>query len=199
MVNTSRIHSRGRISLTSSAKMRDLTTSWCFISWTVQTNAMVNDGSFPLQVAMNLLHSFLHTPSGYYIISWRPSTLIWIYSHPIACSMSVILLPVLWIIFYCASRLIFLVTAIAMSQLTSYCLRKHSVSADGVLDETPIVLLDSDPLVSCWGVCGAMKCWCGSAEITKMWEVLRKLITKCSGKSQGIYGMPQVRMECIWA
>jgi len=64
----------------------------------------------------------------------------------------------------CACGVIFLVAAFAALRWTKWCLHCSCVSAGGVLDEVPVILLYSNPLVPCCAVCGAMICWCGSEE-----------------------------------
>jgi hypothetical protein len=47
-----------------------------------------------------------------------------------------------------------------------------------MLDEAPIILLNSDPLVLSCAVCGAIRCCCGSKQeddSEKMWEVLSNI------------------------
>jgi len=158
------------------AKIPQLPTSWCSISRTVRINACVDHGGFPLWVAINWSRSSLRTTAVYYNINWRRCTSIWWHLHPIACCFLFLLLLVVWTICNCASRVMFLVAAIAASRWTKWCLPCSWVSAGGVLDEAPIVLLDSVPPSPCCGICGAMICCCGSEEM---------LMMKRSGKSWG--------------
>jgi len=89
------VQSQGFLSLISSAKIPELTTLWCSISLTVQTYSLVDYGGFPLLAARNSPRSSQHTPAACYIISWRSSTSIRLYSHPIACLILFLLNPVL--------------------------------------------------------------------------------------------------------
>jgi len=170
------VHSREFISLNSSAKIPELTTSWCSISRTVQTNSLVDHGGYPLLVARNWSLSSLRRPAACYIISWRSSTLIRLYSHLIVCWFLLLLLPVIQKVFDCWSWVMFSVAAFAESRWAKWCLRCSWVSAGGWLEEAPVVLLDSVPCSTCWGVCGTMICCSGSEEM---------MITKRSGKSWG--------------
>ena len=110
------VHSCGRLSRNSSAKIPKLATLWCSISRTVQTNALFDNGGLPLWEAINWSHSCLRTPAVGYILSWPSSTLIWIDSHPIPCCFLFLLLMVLLTFFKCASWVIFLVATIAVSR-----------------------------------------------------------------------------------
>jgi len=162
----------------SSATIPELTTSWWWIFRTLQTNAFVNHAGFPLRATLNWSHSFLRTAVVCYIINWQPCTSIWVQLHLIACCFPFLLRPVLGITFNCVSRVILSMAAFAASWWSKWCLRCSWVSAGGVLDEVPVILLDSVPLSPSWGVCGAMICCCGSEEM---------MITKRSGKYWGIY------------
>jgi len=168
------VHSQGFLWLNASAKIPELRASWCSISRMVQTNALVEHVGFPLRVAVNWTCSTLRTTAVSYIIKWRRCTSIWRHLHRIACCFSFLLIPVLKTIFHSESRLMFSVAAFAASWWTKWWLHCSWVSAGGVLDEAPIVLLDSVPPSPCGGVCGAMICCCGSEEM---------MITKRSGKS----------------
>jgi len=176
LVETCLVHSRGFLSLNSSAKIPELISSWCSISQTERTDAWVGHGCFALRAARNQSRSFLHTPAECYIISWRSSTSIRLYSDPIACCFLFLLLQVLHTIVDCACRVMVSVAAFAVSRWATWCLRCCWVSAGGVLEEAPVVLLDSVPSSSFWGVRGAMIGWCGSEGM---------MITKRSGKSWG--------------
>jgi len=182
------IHSRGSLSRNSSAKIPELTTSWCSISRTVRTNAFVDLGGLLLQEVINLSRSSLHTPAVRYIVSWPSSTLTWIDSHLIARCFLFLLVPVLHTVFKCASWAIFSVATIAASQWTNWCLRCCSVSTGGVLLKAPVVRLDSAPSAPGWSVSGAMACCCGN---------VRKMITKRSGKCWRLYRELQVKMEWV--
>jgi len=145
-----------------------------FVLWTVRTNALVHHGGCPLRVAIHWSCSSLRTPAECYIINWRPCTSILRLLHPIACCSLFLLFPVFRTIFNCASGVIFSVAAFAPSRWIMRCLGCSWVSAGGIWDEVPVVLLDSVPLSPCWGVCGATICCYGSEEM---------MIIKWSGKS----------------
>jgi len=165
MVKACLVHSRGFLSLNSSAKIPKLPTSWYLISRTVRPNALVDNGGFPLRAAWNWSSSSLCTPAACYIISWWSSTSIQLYSHLIECRFLFLLLRDLRTIFKCVSRVMFSVAAFAASWWAKWCLSCSWVSAGGVMAEVPVVLLDSDPCSTCWGVCWAMICCCESEEM----------------------------------
>ena len=154
----------------------ELTTSWHSVWWTVRINALVDHGGLPIRAAMNWSHSSLRTPAVCYIINWRPCTLIWQHLHLIACCLLFLPSLILRTIFRCASRVMFVVAAFAVSQWSRWGLHCSWVSVVGVLEEAPVVLLKSVPPSPCWGDYGAMICCCGSEEMT---------MTKRSGKSWG--------------
>lgn len=73
-----------------------------------------------------------------------------------------------------------------MLRWTKLCQHCRCVSAGNALDQAPIVLLDSDPVVHCCCDCGGMIFGCGSEEEdddARKREVMRKMITKQSVKS----------------
>jgi len=170
------VHSRRFISRNLSAKIRNLTIAGSSISRPGWTNPLVDHGGFPLCGVINWSSSSLRTPGECYIINWQLCTYIWQHLHPIACCFFFLPLPVLQTIFNHASMVMVLVAAFAASRWTKWCLRCSWVSAGGVLEEAPIILLEWVPPWPCWGVCGAMIGWWGSEEI---------MITKRSGKSWG--------------
>ena len=88
------------------------------------------------------------------IVSWQPCTSIRLYSHPMACCFISLLLQCWQTIINCASSVKYLVAAFASSRWTKWCLRGSSVSAGDILNEAPVILLDSEPLAHCWGVVG---------------------------------------------
>jgi hypothetical protein len=57
------VHSRGCFSAKSSVTMAELTTSRCSISRTVQTNALVDHGCFPLRAAILWSRRSQRTPA----------------------------------------------------------------------------------------------------------------------------------------
>jgi len=88
----------------------------CSFSQTVQKNALVDHGGFPLRLALNWSFSTVHTPAVCYIIIWQPSTSIQQYLHPIMCCFVFMVLLLLWTNFNCASRIIFCQAAFAVSR-----------------------------------------------------------------------------------
>ena len=142
----------------------------------MQTNALVDHAGFQLWAAIHWSHISWGTPALWYIIRWRPCTSIRLQLHPMACCFLLFLLPVLRIIFDCASRVMFWVAAFAVLGWTMGCLHCSWVSAGGVLVEPAVILLDSVPLSPHCFCCGAMICLCGSEKMMMM---------KQSGKSWG--------------
>jgi len=133
---------------------------------------------FHVTAAMNWSCSSLYSSAVGYTVSWPSSTLIWIYSHPIACYFWCLLLPVIHTMFTWASWVIFAVATITASQWTNWCLRGCCVSPSGAFCELPVVRLDSASITPGWGISGTMTCCCG---------MVRKMITKRSGKSWRLY------------
>jgi len=154
------VHSQGRLSGNSSAKIPELTTSWCSIPRTVQTNAFVDHEGFPLRAAMNSLHNSLQTPAVRYTVYLPLITSIWIYSHPTACCFLFLLLPVLRTIFKCASWVICLVAASAASRWANMCLRSWCVPRMSVFVVPLANLPVFDLLSPGGGGCVSMMCWC---------------------------------------
>jgi len=170
------VQSGGCLSGYSSAKIPQLTTSWCSFSQTVQTNACFNHEGFPLRAAMNWSHSSWRTSAVWYMVNWQPLTTVWICSHAPACCFLFVMLPVLRTIFKCASWVILLVAALAASRRTHWCLRSCCVPISDIFDEAPANPLDLDPLGPGWGGFVSVICWCGIREgddNEKTWEVLR--------------------------
>ena len=173
------VNYRRCLSRNSSPKIPEITTSWCSISRTVRTNALVDHGGFPLWAARNWSCSSWRTPAAWYMVNWRPLTMVWIYSQPTACCFLFVLLPVLLMILKCASRVIFLVAALAASRWTNCCLCSCCVPISDKFVKAPANRLDSDPLGPGWGHGVSMICWCGIAEedeYKKKWEVLRIIL-----------------------
>jgi len=172
------VHSRGHWSGNSSAKIPELTTSWCSISRTVRTNDFVDHGGFALREAMNSLRSSLRTPAVYYSVNWPPFATIRIYLHPTACCFLFLLQPVLRTIFKCASWVICLVATLAASWWTNLCLRSCCVPRSSVLDVAPANLPVFDPLSPAGGGCVSIMCWCGIGEEDdneRKWEALKTI------------------------
>jgi len=198
------VHSQGCLSGNWSAKIPELTTSWCSILRTVQANALVNHGGFWWRAEMNWSQSSLHIPAVYYTILWPWFTLIWIYSHPIACCFLLLLLPVLRTIFKCTSWVIFLVAALTASWCTNWCLHSCCVPESDSLCVMPVDPPGLVPFSPGWGVCVAMSCWCRIEEKDdneKKWEVLRNIyfttrqneISNCQ-----VARFTQVKSCCVW-
>jgi len=178
VINACFVHWWGCLSVNSSAKIPELTTSWCSISRTVRTNGFVDHGGFLLRAAINSLHSSLRTPAVRYIVNWPPFASIWIYPHPTACCFLFLLLAVLRTIFKCASWVICLVAALAASRWTNLCLRSCCVPSISVFDVAPANRPVFDPLSPGGGGCVSMMCWCGIGEEDdneRKWEALRTI------------------------
>jgi len=170
------VHSWGCLSGNPSAKIPELTTSWCSIPWTVRAKGFVDHWGFLLQVAINSLRSSLRTPAVCYTVNWQPFAWIWIYSHPTAWCFLFLLLPVLRTILKCASWVICLVAALASSWWTNLCLHSYCVARISVFDSVPANQPVFDPLLPCGGDCVSMMCWCRIGEEDdneRKWENLR--------------------------
>jgi len=171
-------HPRRPLSGNSSAKIPLLTTSWWSISQTVQTNAFIDHGGFPLRAAIFSLRRSLRTPAVHYTVNWLPFASIWIYSHPTACRFLFFVLPVLQTIFQCASWIICLVASLAASLRTNWCLRSCCVRRIAVFDEAPANLPVLNLLSHGGGGCVSMMCWCGMGkedDNERKWEALRTI------------------------
>jgi len=169
------VHSWGRLWGNTSAKIPELTTSWCSISRTVRTNALVDHGGVPLRAAMNLLCRSLRTPAVGYTVNWLPFASIRIYSHRTTCCFLFLLLPVLRTIYKCASWVICLVATLAASQWTNLCLGSCCVPRISVFDVAPANLPVFDLLSPGGGGCVSIMCWCGIGEEDdneRKWEAL---------------------------
>jgi len=132
------VHWQGYLSRNWSTKIPKLTTWRCSILRTVWANAFVDHGGFPLWAEMNWLRSSLCIPAVYYMVSWPLFTLIWIYTHSIACCFEVLQFPVLGTIFKCASWVILLVATLAALWWTNWCLHSWCMLESDILGVTPI-------------------------------------------------------------
>jgi len=152
-------------------------TSWCLISWTVWTNAFLDNGGLPLGAAINWSQSSLRTTAVHYIISWPPSTSVWRYSHLNAFYFLLSLGPDVRTMFPCACWAISSGVAIAASLWTNWCLRCCCVWARGALEEAPVIRLNSDSITPGRCVCWAMTCFRGKGEEddNQKWKVLRNI------------------------
>jgi len=176
VINACFVHSRGCSSGNSSAKIPEVATSWCSISWTVRTNAFVDHGGFPLQAALNSLRSSLRTLAVRYLVNWPPFASRW--THPTACSFLVFLLPVLRTIFKCSTWVICLVAALAALRWTNLCLRSCCVLGMSVFVVAPANRPVFDPLSPGGCGCVSMMCWWGIGEEDdneRNWEALRTI------------------------
>jgi len=90
--------------------------------------------------------------------------------------------------FKCASWVMFSVATIAASRWTNWCLRCCWVSPRGALREAPVVRLDSAPIAPGGSVSGSMACCC---------RIVRKMMTKRSGKCWRLSSELQVKMEWV--
>ena len=130
----------------------------------MRTNTFVNHGGFPLRAAMDLLCSFLQTPTVHYMVNWQPFASMWIYSHPTACRSMFLLPPVLQTTFKCASWVICLMPTLAASLWTNFCLRSCCVPRISVFHVAPAELPVFDPRSPGDGGCLSIMCWCGIGE-----------------------------------
>jgi hypothetical protein len=126
---------------------------------TLQTNALVDRGGFPLWAKMDWWRSSLRIPAVYYTVSWPSLTLIWMYSHPIGCCSIFLLLPVLRTVFKCASWVIILMTTLLALWWRKWWPRFCYVVESDILDVTPVDPPGSVPFLPGSGVCVAMICW----------------------------------------
>jgi len=178
VINACFIQSWGCLSGNSSAKIPELTTSWCSISLSVRTNAFVDHGGFPLGAAINSLRSSLRTPAIHYTVDWPPFALIMVYSHPTACQFLFFLLPVLQMICECASWVLCLVAALAASRWTNLCLRSWCVPRMSGNVVPPANRPVFDLLSPGGGGCVSMMClWrIGEEDYNeRKWEALRTI------------------------
>jgi hypothetical protein len=178
MIKACLILSWGCLSKNPSAKIPELTTSICWIWWTVQTSAFIDYRGFTLRVAINWSRSSLQTPAVRDTVDCWLLTSIWIYSHPTAWCFPFLLLLVLWTIFKCASRVICLVIVLVALQWTNWWLCSCCVAMIAIFDIVPANRLDWDSLTPGWGGCVSMICWCGIGEEydnEKKWKSLRTI------------------------
>jgi len=196
------VHSQGRLSGNSSAKIPQLTTSWCSISRTVRINPFVDHRGFLLRAALNSLRSSLWTPAVGYSVNWLPFASIRIYSHPTVCYFLFLLLPVLRMIFKCASWVICLVATLAASQWTNLCLYSCCVPRISVFDVAPANLPVFDMLSPGWGGCVSIMCWCGIGEEDdneRKWEALRtKYLASCQNGTSSSQHDRYAHDESYW-
>jgi len=156
-IEASFVHCWGHLSWNSSVKIAELTTSWFSVLWTVRIDSIVDHGGFPLWGETKWSLSSLCTLAVYYIVSWPSFTLIWIYSHLIACCLF-LLLPVLRMIFKCASCVSMLVAALVALRWTNWCLRSCCLPESDIWGVTPIDLPGLLLFWHDWDVCEAMMC-----------------------------------------
>jgi hypothetical protein len=169
------VHSRVCLSGNPSAEIQQLTTSWCSISWTVQTKACINHRGFPLRAAINMLHTSLRTPAVCFMVNWLSFASILVYCHPTACCCLFLPLPVLQTIFKCASWVICLVAAWTSLWWTNVCPRTCYVRRIAVFDVAPANLPVFDPLPPGGGRSVSIMCWCAIGEeddYERQWEAL---------------------------
>ena len=79
----------------------------------------------------------------------------------------------------CASWIIYLVAALAVSRWTSWCLQSCSVPMSDVFDLVSANRLDFNRLSPGWSGCVSMICWCGiekEDDNKKKWEFLKTIL-----------------------
>jgi len=185
-------------------KTPDLKISWCPISWTVQTNAFVDHGGFPLWASNYWLRGFPSLVAVRITVSRRPFTMTCIYLHPTACLFLFLLLPVRRTIVKCASWVLVLVAVLAASGWTNKHLHSCGVPMTDVCNVAPGNQLDLNPLSSCLGGCVSKICWCGIWEEDdnkKKWEVLRTIyLASCQDGISSSQDVPDTQDEsyCVW-
>ena len=77
MIKVYLVHSQECSSQNLPANIKELTGSWCSISWTVQTNTFVAHGCFLLRAEKNWSRSSLNLATVHYTVSWQLLTTIW--------------------------------------------------------------------------------------------------------------------------
>jgi len=152
------------LSRNSSTKIPDLATSCCLIMGTLWTNALFDNGGFALRTAMNESCSYPCKLTVHYTVHSQQFPSIWIYFHATACYLSFLLVPVLQMIFKCASSVIILVAALAALQCTNWCLHSRWVPMSAGYDFAPVNQLDFNQLSPGWSGFVSMICQCGVGE-----------------------------------
>jgi len=204
LIDTCFDHTRGRLSRNSSANIAELMTSCCSISQTVRTNNLVDHGALPLRAEMKWSQSSLLIPAVHYTVNCPSLTLIWLYSHPIACCVLFLLLSVLRMSFKCTSSEIFLVAALAALRWTNLCLHSCCVLESDVLGVPPFPLPGSVPFSPGWAdsVPGIRWCWIGEEDDNeKKWQVLRNIYFATSHNeitNSQVARFTHVKSCCVW-
>ena len=142
------------------------------------TNAVAENGGFLLRAAINSLRSSLQTPAVRYALHWTRLAVIWTYIHPTTCCSLFLLLPILQMIFQCASWVICLGAALAVLWWTNLCLHSCFGARISIFVVPPANLPVLDPLSPGGCGCVSMMCWCGIAEEDdnkRKWEALRTI------------------------
>ena len=171
MFNACFVDSWGQLSWHSLMKILELTTSWCSLLQTVQTDVLATQACFLLLAFINWSHSSLYIPAVGVTVNWRSSTWIWIYSHPIACC----LLFFGFLLYGRCVNVSFAVTALPASLETKCCLYCRYVPLTDALKEASIVPLNPDLLSPGWRVSVAMIRYCAIEEADENEEKLEVL------------------------
>jgi len=140
------IHSQGCQLRNWSTIIPEMSTSSFVISQTVLINALLDCGSFLLQAAINWSCSSRRTLAECYIVNYRLLRMELICSHPTACWVLLLVLPVFRTNFKCLYGVILMVATLAASWWTCWRLRCCCLPIIDVLDEAPANRLDLDPL-----------------------------------------------------
>jgi len=140
------VHSWGGLSGNSSSKLPELTSSWCLILRTVQTNGFVDNGGLLLRAVISLLSCSLQTAVVHYTVNWPPFASIRIYSHPLACCILFLLLQGLRTIFNTVSWVMCLVAVLPALWWTNLYLHSCCVPRMSGFHVAPANRLVFDPL-----------------------------------------------------
>jgi len=119
---------------------------------------------FPLRAAITWSSSTVCIPALNYVVSYLPSTLIWINSHPITCCWIFMLLIALWTVFKYPFSVMICVVVLVVQQWTNGCLGGYCDSADGALHKAQLSRLNLELPPPSWCVLGAIRWRCGTGE-----------------------------------
>jgi hypothetical protein len=131
------VNSRGCLSVNPAAILPELRTLRCSASRTVRIYSSLDTTSFPLQASINWSCRSQRTAAVCYTVNRRSFPTVWLFSHLTIWCFLFVLLPVLQMIFKCASWAIFLGASLAASQWTNCCVHSWCVPISDILDEAP--------------------------------------------------------------
>jgi len=169
------VHCWGCLAWNLSAQIPDLAPSQSSIAQIVWTDGWVVHGGCLLRAAIIRTCCPLCIPAVHQRVSWWPFTLVWSYSHPIACCVIFLVFPVIRT--FCQCQLTG-VSVVAVSQRVAHWMKHLSIGSIRIRSHLAEVLIEL------WYVVVGLE---------------RKIITKRIGKSRGIYCLLQVTMEWVTA